>query len=163
MTWDDFTRALQRTLPQITERCYLIIAGQEDTDGYVQFFADENTLHAEAAAPHFVSGRATHNVDEPKLIDAGWQPPTALDLNWHQTVALPALSSEFFALAVQCCVALRDVYQLTPTDLQYKAWREPEQQPPGVTWQPQQFEQLDPGANPLLLPSLGISQEQSRP
>jgi hypothetical protein len=162
MSWDEFTNALQQTLPKITERCYLIIAGPEDEGGYVQFFADKDTLHAEAAAPQFVSAKAEHDVDNPELLAAGWQAPTALDFNWHQSLPLPALSTEFAALAARCCVALRDVYQLKPTDLEYKAWREPEEQPPGVTWQQEQFDQLDPGEKSMAHPTLGLPQMSNR-
>lgn len=160
MNWETFTANLARTLPHITERCYLIIAGPEDAGGYIQFFADDSILHAEAAAPEFVEGSAAHAADSPAMLAAHWEAPTALDLNWHQTLPLPALSSEYTQLATQCSVALRDVYHLDPTALQYKAWREPEEQPPGVTWQPEQFEQLDPGENPLELPSLGVARSK---
>ncbi|MGB4957018.1 MAG: hypothetical protein WBO49_01055 [Candidatus Saccharimonas sp.] len=157
MDWSIFTSNLARTLPKITERCYVIIAGPEKMGGYVQFYADEDTLHAEAAAPEFVSNKAAHTSDSPEMLAAGWEAPTSLDLNWHQTLPLPALSSEFTQLAAQCGVALRDVYHLEPANLQYKAWREAEQQPPGVTWQPEQFERLDPGDPQLELPNLGLA------
>ena len=157
MNWEVFTTNLARTLPAVTDRCYVIIAGPEKADGYVQFFADENTLYAEAAAPEFVTGRAAHNVDSREMLAAGWEAPTKLDLNWHQTLPLPALSSEFTQLATKCEIALRDVYHLEPAILRYKAWREAEQQPPGVTWQPEQFERLDPGGPQLELPNLGLT------
>ncbi len=157
MDWSEFTTNLARTLPAITDRSYLIISGPEETDGYVQFFADENSLNAEAAAPEFVAGKAAHSVDAPAMLAAGWAAPTSLDLNWHQTLPLPALSSEFATLAAQCCVALREVYHLDPATLRYKAWREPEQQPAGVTWQPEQFDRLDPGEPDMQLPALGIA------
>ncbi len=151
---------MARTLPKITDRCYLIIAGPEKTSGYVQFVADDNTLYAEAAAPEFVSGNASHTRNAPEMLAAGWETPTPPDLNWHQTYPLPALSSEFTQLANRCCVALRDVYNLEPDVLRYKAWREAEQQPLGVTWQPEQFERLDRGNPRVELPTLGILQSQ---
>jgi len=157
MQWDVFANNLAHTLPSITDRCILIISGPDKDGGYVQFLGTASELTAEAAAPEFVSGKAAHSSEAPELLATGWEAPSAPDFNWHQTLPLPALSSEFATLAKDCCVALRDIYHLDPAALQYEAWREAEQQPPGVTWQPEQFEQLDPGDPQLELPSLGLS------
>ncbi len=158
MDWEAFTTKLQATLPSITDRCFLVISAPAGTS-YVQFAANSNELTAEVAGPEFATDLAAHNADSPAMLAAGWSAPTAASPNWSQTIPLPALSGEFAALAEQCTVALRDTHHIeSPDVLRYRAWREPEYQPAGVTWQPERFEQLDPGENPLSLPMLGLLQ-----
>lgn len=156
--WDVFASNLARTLPAITDRCILIISGPNKDGGYVQFLGTASALTAEAAAPEFVSGTASHTAEDQTMLAANWQAPSELSSNWEQVLPLPALTQEFTAIANRCVVALRDVYHLeSPETLRYTAWREAEQQPPGVTWQPEQFERLDPGNPGLELPSLGLA------
>jgi len=156
MTWDDFRNSLGRTLPGITDRCYLIISAA-DGGGYVQFAGAADTLSAEAAGPDFVTGPAAHAADERTMVAAGWTAPTRSTPNWSTALDLPALTSEFAALAERCVTALRGAHGVTdPGTLTYQAWREREVQPAGVTWAPERFAALDPGENPLLLPTLGL-------
>lgn len=156
MDWADFAARLRATLPEITDRCYLVIAAPHG-GGYVQFAASADMLDAEAAGPEFVTGVGAHGSDDPVLSAAGWTPPTRSRPNWSSRQELPALTAEYGALAGRCVTALRDVYRVAgPGVLSYRAWREPETQPPGVTWSPERFDELDPGENPLPLPGLGL-------
>jgi len=156
MTWDDFRDRLGRTLPGVTDRCFLIISAA-DGGGYVQFAGTADALSAEAAGPEFVTGTAAHSTDDPAMAAAGWTAPSRSTPNWSTALELPALTSEFAALAQRCVTALRNAHHVTdPETLTYQAWREPEVQPAGLTWAPERFAELDPGENPLLLPSLGL-------
>lgn len=158
MNWETFTGNLQATLPHITDRCFLIIS-TPSRESYVQFAASSNELTAEVAGPEFATGAAAHTPDEPAMRAAGWSVPTPASPNWSRAIPLPALSQEFAILAEQCTTALRDTHHVeNPDRLRYQAWREPEQQPAGVTWEPERFDQLDPGENPLQLPMLGLPQ-----
>lgn len=157
MDWNDFQSRLHRTLRDVTDRCFLIVGAVGD-GGYVQFSGLADTLSAEASGPEFVAGPATHTTDDPTMLAAGWTAPTRSQPNWSAELTLPALTSEYAALADRCVIALRDVFHITgPADLGYRAWREPELQPPGVTWQPERFDALDPGENPLPMPELGVA------
>lgn len=161
MTWDEFRDRLAQTLRTLTPRCYLIVSASGEP-GYVQFAAGGDALQAEAAGPRFVTGPAAHAADDPALTGAGWTAPTAAQPNWSYELPIPALTSEYAALAGRCVVALRDVYGLAgPGVLSYRAWREPETQPAGVTWSPERFGELDPGEDPLPLPGLGLAAESA--
>lgn len=157
MDWETFTKHLQDTLPRLTDRCFLVITTPSGVP-YIQFAASSNTLTAEASGPAFTTPATTlHASDDPTMLAAGWNPPTPATPNWSQTIPLPALSQEFAALAEQCMTALRDTHRVdSPHLLSYRAWREPEYQPAGVTWEPKRFDQLDPGENFLRLPTLGL-------
>lgn len=156
MDWNDLRNRLQATLPDLTDRCYLIV-GASDDGGYVQFAVCEDVLSAEASGPEFVAGPATHTTEDPTMLAAGWVAPTRAQPNWSFELGLPAMTSELAGMADRCVVALRDVLHVAdPAVLTYRAWREAEVQPPGVTWQPERFDELDPGADPLLLPGLGL-------
>ena len=160
MSWNDFGERLQRALREVTDRSVLIVAAAAELGaGYVQFIGVDDLLVAEASGPEFVTGVATHTAEQPIMLAAGWVAPTRPQPNWSFDLALPALTSEYAELAGRCVTALRDVFGIAePEVLTYRAWREPEQQPPGVTWPPERFDQLDPGENPLILPSLGLRQ-----
>ena len=156
MDWTEFHERLQATLRDFTDRCYLIVSAPGD-GGYVQFAAIEDELAAEASGPEFTKDVAAHAADDPVMLAAGWTAPTRAQPNWSFDLPLPALTREYAELAGRCVVALRDVFGVPdPQVLGYRAWREPEEQPPGVTWPAERFEQLDPGENPLPLPELGL-------
>lgn len=156
MTWDEFRDRLQATLRGLTDRCVLVVAAP-DRGGYVQFAASAGELTAEAAGPEFTAGPAAHRADDPTMLAAGWAAPTRSAPNWSAPLQLPALTADYAALADRCLTALRDVYRLPgPDALSQRAWREPETQPPGVTWPAERIDRLDPGENPLALPGLGL-------
>ncbi len=156
MTWDDFRERLRATLRELTDRCVLVVAAP-GRGGYVQFAVTDAELTAEAAGPEFTAGPAAHGADDPTMLAAGWTAPTGAVPNWSASLVLPALTAEYAALADRCVTALREVYRIAaPEALSYRAWREPEAQPSGVTWPAERIDRLDPGENPLPLPRLGI-------
>lgn len=160
MSWSDFGDRLQCALREVTDRTVLIVAAPAELGGgYVQFICVEDLLVAEASGPEFVTAVATHTADQPIMLAAGWSAPTRAQPNWSFALALPALTAEYAELAGRCVAALRDVFGIAePESLTYRAWREPEQQPPGVTWPPERFDRMDAGRNPLPMPSLGLQQ-----
>lgn len=157
MDWTEFRDRLQATLIELTDRSFLIVSTPGASAGYVQFAGLEDALAAEASGPEFAADVATHGPDDPTMLAAGWVAPSSPQPNWSFELALPALTSEYAGLADRCVVALRDVFHVAdPAVLAYRAWREPEEQPPGVTWSAGRIEDLDPGENPLSLPELGL-------
>lgn len=162
MTWIDLQDRLRATLRSLTDRCYLVVTAPGN-GGYVQFACLAEELSAEASGPNFVDGAAAHAATDPTMLAAGWTQPAQAQPNWTSVLPLPALTGEYAALADRCVVALRDVLHVAdPAVLTYQAWRDAESQPTGVTWSPEQVERLEPGANPLLLPSLGLEPEPAR-
>lgn len=160
MEWPQFEANLALALRALTPRCVLVVAAHE-RGGYVQFHVTDQRLSAEASGPKYTEGPAQHAADDATMLASGWAEPTPSQPNWTSELPLPALTTEYAALAGRCVVALRDVFHLeAPQVLSYRAWREPETQPPGVTWEPERFDQLDPGEDPLLLPMLGLLVEQ---
>lgn len=159
MDWTEFRDRLRATQRDLTDRCFLVVSSTAGTGaGYVQFAAYDDLLSAEASGPAFTRGAAAHDDDDPTMLGAGWVPPTRSQPNWSFELPLPALTSEYAELAERCVVALRDVFHCdSPGSLGYRAWREPAVQPEGTTWSQEQIDQLDPGADPLPLPSFGVA------
>lgn len=158
MTWTELQGRLRATLRLLGDRCVLIVAAPAEAGGgYVQFLGLGAALEAEASGPEFVDGPARHTADDPIMLAAGWAAPSGPQPNWTYRLVQPALSGDMAALAQRCVVALRDVLHVPdPGLLGYRAWREPESQPTGVTWSVEQVAALDQGENPLPLPSLGL-------
>lgn len=152
MNWEVFTQNLQATLPHITDRCFLVIATPDRTR-YVQFAASSNGLTAETTGPEFASSTPLRPADSSAMVAAGWTAPTPASPNWVRDMPLPALSQEFAELAEHCTAALRELHQVeSPDTLSYRAWREPEYRPAGEA----DDDWLDPGEDPLQLPTLGL-------
>lgn len=155
MLWEDFRDRLQASLPELTDRCFLIVSAPPG-QGYVQFAAMPEAVTAEAAGPEFVTSAPATTAGDPRMLGAGWAAPDSSRPNWSYDLPLPALTDEYRALADRCVVALRDVYRVgDPGVLTYQAWREPEPKPFGSFLRGGDKD-LDPGANPLPLPGLGL-------
>ncbi|KNY05430.1 TY-Chap domain-containing protein [Microbacterium sp. GCS4] len=151
--WDEFESALARVFRDITDRVFVIIAAEADPTRYVQFAGQPSRLDAEAPGADVVS-----DADESVLRASGWMAPTTEQPNWTAALALPALHGEYADLASRCVAALRDAFGIgAPEELAYRAWREAEQMPRGVTWSKERIAELDPGADFVVLSSLGIS------
>ncbi len=151
MDWTEFEKNLARTLRDVSDRVLLVISDAH-TPRYVQFSGQEDTVQAQCPGLDVVP-----DADATVLRDSGWDMPGPAEPNWTYWLPLPALSSEYEELAARCIRALRDAYHLaSPDSLHYRAWREPELMPPGVTMYPEQIAELDPGEDPLPLPTLGI-------
>lgn len=150
--WDDFENRLGAALRQVTDRVFLIVASQDAPLKYVQFAATAELLDAQAPGIDVVVA-----AKEAALSGAGWAPPSDLEPNWTSPLPRPALSAEYAALAARCVVALRDAFGVeSPFQLAYRAWREAEQMPPGVTYNQAQLRRLDPGESGLELPALAL-------
>lgn len=137
----------------VSDRVFLIVSSRENSRVYVQFAGGADALSAEAPGVAVVAG-----IDEAGLADAGWVAPSVGQPNWSSELPLPALTSEFSVLAERCVVALRDVFGVTdPGQLVYRAWRDAEAFPQGVTLYPEQIEALDKGEDPLEISQLGLT------
>lgn len=153
--WSAFSGRLVAAFRVVSDRVFLIVSSRADRRLYVQFAGGGDVLRAEATGAEVVPGIGTA-----RLVSAGWGKPGLGQPNWSSELSLPALTAEYEALAERYVVALRDVFSVAePGQLQYKAWREAESFPQGVTFYPQQVEELDKGANPLEVPQLGLPTE----
>ena len=62
-------------------------------------------------------------------------------------------------MAARCVAVLRDLHAVpSPDELEYRAWREAEPDPEGVTFYP---EDLEPAEPHLVLPALGVRDAQA--
>ncbi|MFT3888486.1 MAG: hypothetical protein QM713_10040 [Arachnia sp.] len=155
MSWDGFEARLVAGLREVSERVLLVVSSKTNPYAYVQFAGEENEIYAEASGftPVSADGAAA-------LVSAGWATPGVGQPNWESSLPMPALTSEYAELARRCVVALRDAFAVSgPDDLEYRAWREPEEAPPGVTWPLERFEELDKGENPLAIDALELPQK----
>ena len=151
MSWTEFHDRLRATLRALTDRSCLVVASPDDS-GFLQFSVLDDVLCVEVSGRRFDASDGS----DPAMAAAGWLPPTALHPQWSVVLSLPALTSEYADLAERCVVALRDVVGIEdPSVLSYRAWRDPDTQPSGVTWSPERVAALDRGENPLPLPHLG--------
>lgn len=151
--WTGFEHGLASALRSVTERVFLIIASGADPRRYVQFAGGQQRLDAEAPGTEVVA-----IANETTLSAAGWTAASFDVPNWTSSLELPALTAEFQLLAGRCVTALRDAYGIpSPDYLWYRAWREPEQMPAGVTWSPERIARLDRGESALKLPRLGLA------
>ena len=161
MTWGEFRDRLRVSLRSLTDRCCVVVVASDER-GCVQFFGTVDVLSAEASGPEVVGGAAVHGPNDPTMLAAGWEQSTRAPPNWSFDLPLPAMTSEYAALADRCVIALRDVFHLAdPAELAYHAWREPDVQPAGVTWSPEQFDRLDPGEDPLPMPAMGLQPQSA--
>lgn len=152
MTWDAFGERLAFALRDVTDRVRLIVVVGDDPRRYVQLAGVADRLDAEAPSDDVVAGASLD-----ALAAAGWTAPTAGQPSWTATLARPALTVELAALAERCVVALRDGLGIaTPDVLRYRAWRETEGMPPGVTWSQERIDELDPGDPALEIAALGL-------
>lgn len=148
--WTDLTSELTSAFRDVTDRVFLIIASEADPARYVQFAGRVDRLDAEAPSVDVVA-----NADVAVLESAGWAAPTAAQPNWSSSVRIPALTTEYEALAVRCVAALRDAYGIaSPADLGYRAWREAEILPPDVEWSEERIAQSDQGESSLRIAAL---------
>ncbi|MDQ0642117.1 TY-Chap domain-containing protein [Microbacterium murale] len=150
--WSQFGDRLAAGFRAVSERVFLIVSARDDSRIYVQFAGGSDAMDAEAPGAAVVEG-----IDEAVLAAAGWAAPSAGQPNWSFELPLPALTSEYAELAERCVVALRDVFGVTdPGQLVYRAWRDAEAFPQGVTLYPEQIEALDRGEDPLEIAQLGL-------
>ncbi|MGO4434152.1 hypothetical protein AB4Y88_12915, partial [Paenarthrobacter sp. RAF9] len=150
--WDDFRDRLASTFRSTWDRDILIVASDVEPKRYVQFAREPDRLYAEAPGLDVVT-----DADESVLKVNGWKAPVIEQPNWTSELAVPALTSEYKALADRCVAALRQSYRIdSPKDLCYRAWREAEQMPAGETWSAEKVQRMDPGAGSLAVPGLGL-------
>lgn len=148
--WSDYRDRLVEAFRGTHDRVVVIISSTADPKRYVQFAGQSGVLDAEAPGKDVVA-----DAKQQVMADAGWSAPGPAQPNWTSSLELPALTSEYKALADRCIAALRHAYGLAhPSELVYNAWREPEQMPAGVTWSEEQVKQLDRGAKAVEFPSL---------
>ncbi|PRB18478.1 hypothetical protein CQ042_04115 [Microbacterium sp. MYb62] len=149
--WGAFTLRLITALRGVTDRVFLIVSVEDDPLRYVQFAGGPDALSVEAPGIDVVV-----DADESVLRAAGWEPPGVAQRNWTTELSLPAYAIEYRELAERCVAALRDAYGLkSPDVLAHRAWRDPEQLPPGEERSPERLASLDRGEASLVFSGLG--------
>ncbi|MGL4742816.1 MAG: TY-Chap domain-containing protein [Dermatophilaceae bacterium] len=140
----------------LTDRTFVIVE-VTGTRVYAQFSAGPGYLAAQAVGDQFLPDAARLDAaGRAAMTAAGWTAPTPADPNWAIQLTLPALTAEYASVADACLTALRDVHSApSPDALAYQAWRERELLPDGP-YTDEQVAALDPGQNPLPLPTLGL-------
>ncbi len=159
--WAGFTEGLRTTLRDLDERTFLIIRWTKGNI-FVQYAQDADALTAEAVADEYApEDRVLTIAQVGEMTDLGWTPPTvnpAGRFNWYLDVPCPATSAVYRHVAAASVQALRIRGVASPDELVYKAWREPQRPPQGVTFYD---EDLDPGDPELQLPGLPITRQSS--
>ncbi|MDT9592987.1 DUF6301 family protein [Nocardioides zeae] len=146
--WEQYADDLTAALRTVGDRVFLIASARERPLAYVQFAGGPDAVDAEASGAG--AGPLAYLLE-----DQGWQPPHPLEVNWRSRLPRAASTAEHAELVARCVAALREAYGVrSPDDLAYRAWREREVAPSGVTWPRARFEALDPGEDPLVLPDL---------
>lgn len=162
LTWAELAQGLADELPGLEDRTFLTIWWTSDPPVYVQLEQTATALVARTGDDDVLppdqrlspAGRAA-------LQEDGWVVPE-LDptgrRTWTRSLAWPARSAGYQRLAAACVGVLQDVHAVpSPTELEYRAWREAEPDPVGVTFYP---EDLEPAEPHLVLPQLGLRDAQ---
>lgn len=150
--WNDFQERLAASLRHVTDRVFLIVASGDDARRYVQYTAVSDVLHGEAPGTDIVA-----DADAAVLAASVWREPEAGQPLWTTSRPLPALTTEYRALAMHSVRLLRHAYGISsPSILRYRAWREAELPPAGARWSAKRRAQLDTGEARLEMPFLGL-------
>ena len=155
--WDEFSARFLRTVMQLGERSFLVLENPENRHFTVQLRVDEESLHAHCSIMIL-------DLDDPavttRLTELGWSDKgedAEKGYFWGRNLQLPAMSSAYQRLVADSVATMRELQGISsPSQLRYKAWREPEGIPDGVLYYEEDLAELDPGENPLHL-DLGIA------
>ena len=126
---------------------------------YVQFAQTSESLTIRTGGEDVLPGSSRSE----QLTALGWEPPStdpSGQRTWHTSLGWPARSGEYAGLAQMCVAVLRDLNGVpSPEELEYRAWREAEEPPEGVTYYEDELEPAEPH---LVFARLGIT-DATRP
>jgi hypothetical protein len=156
--WDAFNAGLAAALPTLEANAFLLVSLAALPPIYVQFTQTDRFLLAQTGADDVLPpDRRLGDVGAERLRSAGWLPPDSDPSGgrtWHAQLRWPGRTADYEAMAARCTRLFRDVHAVTdPDQLEYRAWREPELPPEGVTYFD---EDIDPGEAHLVLRDLPI-------
>ncbi len=121
---------------------------------YVQFAQSDASLTVRTGGADVVPESASSGA----LSSMGWEPPATDPLGqrtWHASLAWPPRFEQYQRLAQLCVAVFEDVHDVSsPDELEYRAWREAEEPPEGVTYYEDELEPAEPH---LVLPRLHIT------
>ena len=167
MTWEHLLQNLAATFAELTDRCFLVVSDSASSY-YVQVLVGDNWLYSEAPGNSLLAEPDRLSpTDEGRMLSLNWQFPDRSRDTWSTYLALPADYSDYRLLARLWVLTLRDIDRVpTPEQLTYQAWRQPEPKPGLFRRKPGTFlrkpdQPLDPGENPLFLPSLNLPYQSS--
>jgi hypothetical protein len=158
MDWNAFEAGLASPLPTVEANSVLLVSVAALPPVYVQFTRTDRSLLAQTGADDvFPSDHRLGSVGAERLRALGWLPPDSDPSGgrtWHAELPWPGRTAGYKAMAARCTQLFRDIHAVSdPDQLEYRAWREPELPPDGVTYHE---EDIDPGKPHLVLPDLPI-------
>jgi hypothetical protein len=156
--WDAFEVGLASALATLQANSFLLVSVAALPPIYVQFAQNDRALLAQTGADDVLpSDHRLGSEGAERLRALGWLPPDSDPSGgrtWHAQLRWPARTADYEAMAARCTQLFRDIHAVSDTDqLEYRAWREPERPPDGVTYCE---EDIDPGKPHLVLPDLPI-------
>lgn len=162
-SWPSFQDGLADELGGLEDRTHVTLSWSSVPTVYVQLEQTDTHLVARTGADDVLPPERRLSPEQRAgLENAGWVLPTADPQSrgtWSLTLPWPARAADHDRIAAACVTALRDVHQVpSPAELEYRAWRDPEPDPVGITFYP---EDLEPGEPHLVLPGLGITDAQA--
>jgi hypothetical protein len=147
--WDELVHGLVQVLPTLSDRAFLLLSSADVPTVYVQFAQTPAELVVHTGADDVLPPE--HRLGEvgaERMRGLGWREPGSDPQggrSWHTAAAWPARTAEYERLARMCVAVLRHVHQVpSPDALEYKAWREAEPPPEGVTFYTDELEPLEP-------------------
>jgi hypothetical protein len=162
-SWDALAAGLTAALPTLEERAFLLVSWSALPPVYVQFAQEAAGLRVQSGGDDVLPAqRRLGPAGAEQLRAAGWSPPEddpTGQRTWHLRLPWPARTEEYARLAESCVVLFRDVHGVpVPAELEYRAWREAEPPPEGVTFYEEDLEPYEPH---LVLPDLPLRDVQS--
>lgn len=155
--WERLVEGLTALLPQLEERMFLLISRADETTVFVQFEQLNTELLMVTGGDDLIpAAQAMSTGGVARLAASGWSPPQpgVAGYLWHQQLAWPGRSSAYRQFAADAVGTLRDLRGVpSPRDLEYRAWREGEPPPVGITYYE---EDLEPEVPHLRFPELGL-------
>lgn len=139
-----FGEALASTFSELSERTMVTISWSAVPTVYLQFAQRSESLTVRTGGEDVLPGSAASGA----LAGLGWEPPSTDPLGqrtWHASLGWPARSGQYAGLAQMCVAVLREVNGVpSPAELEYRAWREAEEPPEGVTYDEDELEPAEP-------------------
>ena len=161
-TWAELAQRLADELAGFEDRTFLTMCWTSDPTVYVQLEQTALALVARTGDDDVLPpDQRLSPAGRSALQEDGWVVPE-LDPSgrrtWTCSLTWPARNEDYERLAARCVAVLRDVHAVpSPGELEYRAWREAEPDPEGVTFYPEDLEPADPH---LELPGLGLRDAQ---
>lgn len=156
--WTNFSDSMAWTLSELSERTMVTVSWSSVPTVYVQVTQTSEMLTVRTGGEDVLPDSETSG----RLAAVGWEPPSTDPLGqrtWHSSLAWPPRFEQYEELARMCVAVFQDVHGVSsPAELEYRAWRDAEEPPEGVTYYEDELEPAEPH---LVLPRLQITDSVS--